>query len=283
MDDIAYQNKDIASKVMGDTLIGKSLGPFGLPHLQVIDVLPTNLPVIESNELRLDHLFLLNDGSLAIIDYESKYDKENFVKYLNYIARVVKRYVVQNHLEQLKEIKMVVIYTADVEQAEDVYDLGGVVLKVEVSFLVKQDFNVIYRHLERKISSGQRLTEEELMQLMILPLTVKGNEEKQHLTIKTVGLIRRIQDKNAAVRVLAGVLTFTDKVITEEYKNQIKEEFHMTQIGQMLIEEGIEKGERKKAYSSAHNMYKRGFSAEEAAEILEESVTVVASWYEEWD
>lgn len=92
MGDIAYQNKDITAKAMAETLKGRTLSAFGLPHLKVVDILPTNLPVIESNELRLDNLFVLNDGSVAIIDYESEYDKVNFVKYLNYIARVIKRW-----------------------------------------------------------------------------------------------------------------------------------------------------------------------------------------------
>ena len=41
---------------------------------------------------------------------------------------------------------------------------------------------------------------------------------------------------------LAGILTFSDKMIDEAYKRQIKEEMRMTQIGQMLIDEGMEKG-----------------------------------------
>lgn len=41
---------------------------------------------------------------------------------------------------------------------------------------------------------------------------------------------------------LAGILTFSDKLIDEAYKRQIKEEMRMTQIGQMLIDEGMEKG-----------------------------------------
>ena len=41
---------------------------------------------------------------------------------------------------------------------------------------------------------------------------------------------------------LAGILTFSDKLIDEAYKKQIKEEMRMTQIGQMLIDEGMEKG-----------------------------------------
>lgn len=55
MGDIAYQNKDVTAKVMAEALKGKSLAPFGIHQLKIVDILPTNLPVIESNELRLDN------------------------------------------------------------------------------------------------------------------------------------------------------------------------------------------------------------------------------------
>ncbi len=125
MGDIVYQNKDIASKVTGEALVG---------------LLPTNLPAIES--------------------------KENFVKYVNYIARVIKRYANLHQLEELKQVKIVVIYTADVEHAESVYDLGGMVLYVESAFLVHQDTDRIYRELSDKICRHESLSEEELLQLM---------------------------------------------------------------------------------------------------------------------
>ena len=134
MGDIAYQNKDVTAKVMAEALKGKSLAPFGIHQLKIVDILPTNLPVIESNELRLDNLFLLSDGSIGIMDYESAYNQENFVKYINYIARVIKRYAINHELDRIKQIKMIVIYTADVDHAEAVYDLGGIVLKIEPLF-----------------------------------------------------------------------------------------------------------------------------------------------------
>ena len=147
MGDIAYQNKDIASKLTGETLVGKNLAVFGLPHLSIAGILPTNLPAIESNELRIDNLFQLEEGSLAIMDYESRFDRENFIKYLNYIARVLKRYAGQNRLSEVWKIKMLVFYTADVERAEEVYDLGGLTLQVESAYLVRQDTEEIYLSL----------------------------------------------------------------------------------------------------------------------------------------
>ena len=156
MGDIAYQNKDVTAKVMAEALKGKSLAPFGIHQLKIVDILPTNLPVIESNELRLDNLFLLSDGSIGIMDYESAYNQENFVKYINYIARVIKRYAINHELDRIKQIKMIVIYTADVDHAEAVYDLGGIVLKIEPTFLVEADTKAQYDRIRCRRTFDRR-------------------------------------------------------------------------------------------------------------------------------
>ena len=92
MRDITYHNQDITMKLVAEMLKGKSFEPFGLPDIRIREVLPTNLPAIEANELRMDHLFLLEDESLAIVDYESTYSKKDVLKYINYIARILKKY-----------------------------------------------------------------------------------------------------------------------------------------------------------------------------------------------
>lgn len=245
MEEIAYQNKDITSKLMAKTLKGKSLAAFGLPELKIVDILPTNLPVIESNELRLDNLFLLSDGSLAIIDYESSFSRENFVKYLNYIARVIRRFAIRRELKDLKQLKMVVIYTADVERAEERYDLGGLILVVESAYLIHLDGSQIYDRLKNKIDVGEKLTEEELMELMILPLTVKGKKRKQETIEKAVNLGKRLPDREGQLKVIAGILTFTDKIIDRVYAKKLEEEMQMTLVGQMLMEEGYQRGKEK--------------------------------------
>ncbi|PXX48457.1 hypothetical protein DFR60_11741 [Hungatella effluvii] len=245
MEEIAYQNKDITSKLMAETLKGRSLAAFGLPELKIVDILPTNLPVIESNELRLDNLFLLSDGSLAIIDYESSFSRENFVKYLNYIARVIRRFAIRRELKDLKQLKMVVIYTADVERAEERYDLGGLILVVESAYLIHLDGSQIYHRLKNKIDAGEKLTEEELMELMILPLTVKGKKRKQETIEKAVNLGKRLPDREGQLKVIAGILTFTDKVIDRAYAKKLEEEMQMTLVGQMLMDEGYQRGMEK--------------------------------------
>lgn len=278
MGEIAYQNKDIASKVTGEALVGRSLAPFGRPDLEIVGVLPTNLPAIESNELRLDNLFVLKDGAISIIDYESDFDRENFVKYINYVARVVKRYADQKKLGELKQIKMVVIYTADVEQADSVYNLDGLTLKVEPAYLVHMDTERIYQELEKKVLHDEKLTDEELMKLMVLPLTVKGKEKKQEVIVKAVELAKQIPDRSQSIQVLAGILTFSDKVIDEAYRNRVKEEMQMTKVGQMIFEDGfgqgIEQGIEQGIQALVVSFKDEGFSREQIVRKIQTSFSV---------
>lgn len=103
-------------------------------------------------------------------------------------------------------------------------------------------------------------------------------------------MAKQIGDRRQELRALAGILTFTDKVIDETYREKIKEEMQMTQIERMIFddglvegeERGIEKGEKSKAYKAAKNMFARGFTADETAGIVEEDRRIVDGWYREW-
>lgn len=63
---IAYQNKDIASKLFAEQFRSEYLDIYHLDLPKVKSILPTNLPEISANELRIDNLFLLEDGSILV-------------------------------------------------------------------------------------------------------------------------------------------------------------------------------------------------------------------------
>ena len=167
---ITYHNKDVVSKLFGEKLKNKSFEVYGLKLPEITEVLPTNLPTVEANELRLDNLFRLKDDSLALVDYESKYDYEDKTKYLNYIVRTLKRYKLFKDAKQF--LRMIVIYTGDVEKGKtiDKLDVGCLQLKVEEVFLSELNAEKIEKNLYRKIQSGEILSDQEQMQFVILPL-----------------------------------------------------------------------------------------------------------------
>ena len=80
---IVYQNKDIEFKLMSETYKEKSFEAYGLKLPKIKAVLPTNLPAVSANEMRIDNVFLLEDDSVAIVDYESEDKDSNRVKYVN--------------------------------------------------------------------------------------------------------------------------------------------------------------------------------------------------------
>ena len=268
---IAYQNKDIVSKLFGDRMKGKPLSLFGLgTDLKVADVKPTNLPIVQARELRMDNLFELEDGSVAVLDYESEYKKSNFTKYGRYIMDVADRYLKEG---KEPDIHMMVLYTADIERAETSFSRTACSIQTEASYLVKAPSEEWLKDVKAGIAS-QSITDEVLMHLVLLPLTYKGDEKKQEAIRECVHLARQIPDKGQETFVLAGILTFTDKVINEKTRQYIKEVLGMTQVGKMLMDEA----DTKRAKRTARNMLKRGDSLEEIAEVLELPVETIQSW-----
>ena len=51
---ITYQNKDVLSKILAENLKEKSLKVYGLDLPKITQVLPTNLPVVQANEINED-------------------------------------------------------------------------------------------------------------------------------------------------------------------------------------------------------------------------------------
>lgn len=130
---IAYQNKDIVSKLFGDQMKGKPLSLFGLKtKLKVVDIRPTNIPIIQARELRMDNLFELEDGSVAILDYESEYKEANFTKYGRYLMDVIDRYLKEG---KHPDIHMMVLYTADIEKAKTELSRTACRIQVEASYM----------------------------------------------------------------------------------------------------------------------------------------------------
>ncbi len=280
--DISYQNKDIVSKLFGDRMKGKPMSLFGLESsLKVVDVRPTNIPIVRARELRMDNLFELEDGSVAIIDYESDYKEANFIKYGRYIMDVIDRYLSEG---KEPDIHMIVLYTADVEHAKTSFVRTACDIRTEISYLVKAPSEKWMADVRNGIS-GQNLTDGELMHLVLLPLTYKGEEKKQEAIRECVKLAVQLSDKEQESFALAGILTFTGKIIDETTKRYIEGVLGMTQVGQMLMDrgrqEGIQQGELNKSKKVALKMLRQGAGVNDVSELLELPVSVIQSWEKE--
>lgn len=282
---IAYQNKDILFKILGQTYKEKSFAAYGIDLPPIRELLPTNLPKISANEKDIDNLFLLEDGTYAIVDYEAEFKKLNKIKYLNYIARVMEKYYKE---DENFNLRLVVIYTGDVKSAEATLETNCITLRTEQAFLSHIDGEAAFNTIRQKIHSGTVLEDDDLMKLVILPLTIAGSEGKQEMLEKVVDLAEQITDEEQRIFTLSGVIVASDKFINREYLDQIRRRISMTQLGQLYEKEKIEyanqkvrENDLKRAKSLLNEgidivkiMKTYGFTEEELLHLQDENVTV---------
>ena len=257
---IAYQNKDIISKVLIRNLKDKSFKVWGLDLPKIKEVFPADLPAVTAQELRADNVYILDDYSILIIDYESVVKSKSFIKYLGYILTILKTYIGKVH-----RIIVAVVYTGDIKTAPSVLDLGSLTLQIEQVFLSKFDTNEMYAELKRKVDNNERLSDEDVMKFIIMPLTEPIADKKQELIEKTVDLAKRLTDEEQQVFIISGILVATDKFIDKDYANKIKEWIKMTKVARLFEEEKVEAVNKavKEAlnnnnYSIAKNLLLRG-------------------------
>ena len=275
VNDIAYQNKDIMSKILAEQFKGKSLKVYGLDLPDIVSAEPTNLPAVEANELRLDNLFHLADGTFAIIDYESDYNEENKCKYLNYVARVEKRLYAEYH--RFVELRVIVIYTADVKRGSTspVMDIGDARLQITEAFLSDIDPIELRKELHQKIVIGKDISNEILMKLIIYPLTYRNIEDKINAVTEAIEIAETIENRKAQVFCLSGICTFADKIIRQEDSDRIRRLISMTKVGQIIadeIDEAVKENETKTKEESAIAFLKEGDPVEKIARCLKMTV-----------
>ena len=180
------------------------------------------------------------------------------------------------------------IDTGDVEKAESVFDFGCLTLHPEQVFLSRMDGNAELESIRQKIHFGIVLTDDELMKLMVLPLSVPGTEGKQRMLERIVDLAEQIPDEGQRIFTLSGVIVASDKFINREYLDQIRRRISMTQLGQLYEKEKIEyanqkvrENDLKRAKSLLNEgidivkiMKTYGFTEEELLHLQDENVTV---------
>ena len=227
------------SLTIPEYFVGKTFAVYGIDVPEIVRAGPTNLPAIEVNELRIDNLFELSDGSVAIVDYESEYSEANKAKYMGYIARLLKR--VYNESKQYPVMRVIIIYTADVKRGttEPILDREGVSIKLTEAFLSDFDPVELLRELKEAVKNDA-ITDAIMMKFIIYPLTLSGREEKSRAVREAADLVLKIQDIKKRHFILSGMSAFCDKIISDEDADRIKEAITMTKVDWLFYEEKME-------------------------------------------
>ncbi len=109
-------------------------------------------------------------------------------------------------------------------------------MKFEEAFLRGIDSEIIRTILTDKISHREPFTEEDVMKLVIYPLTYKGRKAKQGAVTEAIDIAEGISDENTQRMALSGILVFADKIITDDDAERVTRRLDMTKVGRILQE-----------------------------------------------
>ena len=126
-------------------------------------------------------------------------------------------------------LRLIVIYTGDVESAEAIFETNCITLRIEQAFLSHIDAEVTFNTIHQKVLSGTPLVNDDLMKLVILPLTIPGSQGKQEMLEKVVDLAEQILNEEQRIFTLSGVIVASDKFIDRKYLEQIRKRINKTQ------------------------------------------------------
>ena len=193
---------------------------------------------------------MLEDGSYAILDYESEYRIANKIKYGGYALRLLRRLQKEGIDISSAQVRIIIIYTADVtrSQTQDTLDAGDMVISTTEAFLLEIASEEVKARIWKKIHEKQMLDERDLMELIVLPLTYKGKENQRTAAQEAVLLAKEIEDEAMQEMALAGILSFSDKIIDKKLANEIRRCLSMTKVGAIIakeMEESEEKGRQE--------------------------------------
>ena len=142
-------------------------------------------------------------------------------------------------------LRLIVIYTSDVQSAEPTLETNCFTLRTEQAFLSHIDGEAAFHEIQGKLQSSIPLANDDLMRLVILPLTIPCTEGKQDMLERIVDLAEQIPDEGQRIFTLSGVIVASDKFINRDYMDQIRRRINMTQLGQLYEKEKIEYGNQK--------------------------------------
>jgi len=237
-DGITHSNKDVMFKVLSQSYENKSLAVYGLNLPRIKQLLPANYPAVTATEIHAENPFLLEDDSLLILEYESSPTQDDFLKYGKYTINALERL----HKDGIKVTRVIiaVIYTSDIKAYTSEFDMGALRIQVEQVFLSRFDTDEIYSGIETKIKTEQPLSDDDVMKLIILPLTQPDKAQKQILIESAIDLAKQVQNEQQQLFIVAGILTATNKFIDREYSDIVKGWIKMTKVARLFEEEKIQ-------------------------------------------
>lgn len=269
---ISRNAKDIIQKYTSGLFKDTTLEFYGIKTAKIKELINVELPVVEVGETSTDFIFLLEDNTYLHFEFQTTYNKSDIVRFATYDIRLYER--------DKRSITTVIIYTADVKEANTNLSIGSLSYNPNKIMMYDYDGNTIFNELQDKILNNQELKDIDILNLILLPL-MRNTIPKEELAIKSIKLANTISDRNKRDTCIGSIFAFTSKYLSDKSINKVLEVLRMTDIAIKFIEEGIEKGKQEEKEELAKNALLKGLSIDVVAEITKLDIDKVKKIQEE--
>lgn len=238
----SYPREDRALKAAAQLMGEELLALMGLEG-KIKRALPTEQVQLKTEDFFEDFNYEMEDGKILHLEFESdNITKDDLRRFRVYEAILSYQYK--------REVITCVLCTANVRKRVDRLTNGRSCYRVRVICLKEWDADGLIRELEEK-QKVKRLDREELLKVILTPL-MSGELSQPERIRRSLCLLRgeqENQEKTELLKMQAVLYTLAEKFLQKEDLEKIKEEIHMTHLGQMIfddgVKKGIEKGEKK--------------------------------------
>ncbi len=159
---VARQSADILLKWMARALRGALMQRFSLDLPDIVEALPTELPVLEVRVEAVDFVFLLADGRILHLEFQMVRRADDLARFHGYAAVLYRLH--------RRKIVTVVFYGPSVREAPEVLDGGAFVYRVRNVFLGHLRSEDVLARLQRTAAGGATFSAVDRADLILLAL-----------------------------------------------------------------------------------------------------------------
>lgn len=233
-----YPWEDRAMKAAAQ-FMGKELLPLLGVSTPIRRVAPTEQIYLSTEAFSEDFNYELVNGGLLHLEFESdSITKEDLRRFHVYEALLSYQYQT--------EVTTCVICTSKVKILQSRLQNGLNSYQVQIIRLKDWNADEIICSLEEKRQAAA-LTREELLKLILTPL-MGGQMPQPERIRRSFHLLRGqqdIQERTDLLQMQAVLYALSEKFLDADELQDIKEEIHMTRLGQMIFEDGIQQGQER--------------------------------------
>ncbi len=248
-------------------LFGKELLPrLGIEE-NVTGVAPAETVHLEMKDLLQDFMFVMDNGQWRHMEFESdRLTREDLVRFRAAEALTSHIYGV--------DVVTSVLCTADVKLPMEELQTGINTYKVSIINMKQCDADEKIRQVE-KIQEAAKAERVDLIELLLTPL-MSGEMSVKERIRRTLLILQKERDclDEMDYRRMGSILfAFAVKLLKKDEMSDLEEVFHMTVLGQMIYDHGVEKGteigtEKKQIEDISNLMDSMKLSAEQAMAAL---------------